>query len=47
MSSFPKVNLNSGKHTLPLSISNLANGFYYLEIKSEKTIIRKKVQVFH
>ena len=47
ISSFPIVNLNSGKHTLPLSISNLANGFYYLEIKSEKTIIRKKIQVFH
>ncbi|MCX6197370.1 MAG: hypothetical protein NTY55_12115 [Flavobacteriia bacterium] len=33
--------------SLPHSISNLANGFYYLESKSEKTIIRKKVQVFH
>jgi hypothetical protein len=47
ISSFPTVNLNSGKHTLPLSVANVANGFYYLEIKSETGIIRKKVQVFH
>ena len=47
ISSFHTVSLNPGKHTLPLSIANVANGFYYLEIKSEKTIIRKKVQVFH
>ena len=47
ISTFCSVNLNPGKHTFPLSISNVANGFYYLEIKSEKTIIRKKVQVFH
>lgn len=47
ISAYPTFNVISGKNTLPLSISNVANGFYYLEIKSETAIIRKKVQITH
>ncbi len=44
---FPLHNLDQVNQRIELGTENISNGFYYLEIKSEKAIIRKKVQIIH
>lgn len=44
---FPQHNLDQVNQRIELGTENISNGFYYLEIKSEKAIIRKKVQIIH
>lgn len=44
---FPQHYLVQGSQNLKLTTENISNGFYYIEIKSETSIVRKKVQIIH
>jgi hypothetical protein len=40
-----KIQLNSGKNTIPLSLEGLSTGVYFVSLKSENKIITKRIVV--